>query len=86
MGPAFWAIDPHIPLWNTHSLLVEPGVLAENNVLHIESARDTTDSYHDDFIIDNVVIWFKTRSGRIPVGVSETRSDPDARRSRLQVN
>lgn len=73
-GPEFWAIDPHIPLWNTHSLLVEPGVLAEQNVLHIASAADQYGKYHDDFIIDNVVVWFKTHTGiRPPIIAPDVR-------------
>ncbi len=47
------------PLWHTQSLLVPAGCLREDkNILHIES----TDPYggdFDDFIVDNIVIWFK---------------------------
>jgi hypothetical protein len=76
MGPTWWAIDPHVPLWTTHHLLVEPGVLAEENVLHIAATPDQYGKGHDDFIIDNVVIWFKTSTGdRPPIGgVSDAKS------------
>ncbi len=47
--------------WKTHSLLVQPGVLRENNVLHIESVLlgHTHFEHWDNFIIDNIVVWFK---------------------------
>ena len=41
--------------WNANVMLVGQRVLVENNVLHIESVNKA------DFIIDNVVILFKTR-------------------------
>jgi hypothetical protein len=59
VGPVWIYLNPHVPLWNTHSLLVEGSLLAEQNVLHIESIPDPTGN-HDDFLIDNIVIWFKT--------------------------
>ena len=49
-----------MPLWNTHSLLVPPNVLKEENVLHIESVRIPQAACLDNFIIDNVVLFFKT--------------------------
>jgi hypothetical protein len=65
VGPSWPYLDPHVPLWNMHSLLVEGSTLAEQNVLHIESSPDP-DGNLDDFLIDNVVIWFKT--ARIATG------------------
>jgi hypothetical protein len=62
LGGLFPYIDPHLPLWKTESLLIEPGALGEENVLHIESGTDDNGN-HDDFLIDNVVIWFKTTNG-----------------------
>jgi hypothetical protein len=59
VGPSWLYLDPHVPLWNTHLLLVEGSTLREQNVLHIESSPDS-DGNLDDFLIDNVVIWFKT--------------------------
>jgi hypothetical protein len=47
--------------WSAYSMLVGPGVLRETgNVMHVAS-RDGA-----EFVIDNVVLFFKTRSGRIP--------------------
>lgn len=48
--------------WKTHSLLIPPNVLAkEQNVLHVESVILSQDHspHYDDFIIDNVVVFFK---------------------------
>jgi hypothetical protein len=47
-----------IPLWKTHLLIVSG--LREENVLHIESP--IVAGSRDDFIIDNVVVFFKTRA------------------------
>ncbi len=63
-GPLWIYLDPHVPLWNTHTLLIDGSVLQETNVLHIESA-DNGDGNFDDFIIDNIVIWFKTHPNRV---------------------
>jgi hypothetical protein len=47
--------------WSAYSMLVGPGVLrASGNVMRVASRDDV------DFLIDNVVLFFKTRSGRIP--------------------
>jgi hypothetical protein len=71
-GPVSDILDPNVPLWNTHSLLVDGSVLREDNVLYIESGDDRRGNL-DDFIIDNAVIWFKTRTGaRPPVGDQPT--------------
>jgi hypothetical protein len=68
VGPVWIYINPNPPLWNTHSLLVEGSVLAEDNVLHIGSKTEPGSSGPggnvDDFIIDNIVIWFKTHARR----------------------
>jgi hypothetical protein len=55
------------PLWNAHVLLVAANVLKEENVLHIESvsipfAHEQT---LDNFIVDNIVVFFKTRPGAV---------------------
>jgi len=52
--------------WKAHTLLVPANVLREQNVLHIESAVifQEHSTHHDDFIIDNVVVFFKTRITR----------------------
>ena len=59
-------------VWAAHSLLVHPNVLRDQNVLFIE-ARDFdggTNGNLDNFIIDNVIVFYKTRdSGIDPGGV-----------------
>ncbi len=70
VGPLWIYLDPHPPLWNTQSLLVDGSTLQESNVLHIESTDDG-DGNFDDFILDNIVIWFKTHSGRVVRPLSE---------------
>ena len=54
-----------LPTWSANVLLVGPGVLRETaNVLRIESrplAGATNEL--DDFVIDNVVLMYTTRSG-----------------------
>jgi hypothetical protein len=50
--------------WKSHTLLVPGGILREDNVLRIEAVRFPTTTNQrnlDNFIIDNVVIHFKTR-------------------------
>lgn len=59
-GPVFVDISPHVPLWNAEFQLIEPGLLGDENVLHVESVADPTGN-HDDFVVDNIVIWFKTK-------------------------
>ena len=54
--------------WKTHSLVVPGDVLREDNVLYIECpvmAREHTIHY-DDFIIDNITIMYKMRTGAAP--------------------
>ncbi|PWF82819.1 hypothetical protein [Kocuria rosea] len=49
--------------WSAQTLLVNPGALkARGNVLHIESrtADGRTDGDIDDFVIDNLVLFYKT--------------------------
>ena len=40
-------------------MLIHPGVLQENNILRIRAA-DATAADIDDFLVDNVVVVFKT--------------------------
>jgi hypothetical protein len=49
--------------WKAHSLLVPANVLTAQNILHIESVQHQhgPGTSLDNFIIDNVVIFFKTR-------------------------
>jgi hypothetical protein len=56
------------PAWRAQLLLVPANVLNEENVLHIETVLLPTGQF-DNFIIDNVVVLFKTRTqGRGGVG------------------
>jgi hypothetical protein len=52
----------NFPLWTTHTLLVPANVLKDENVLHIESVKIPLahEATLDNFIIDNVVVFFKT--------------------------
>ncbi len=63
--------DSAEPLWHTQSLLVPADILgADENILHIQATGLLGDV--DDFIIDNIVIWFKTserdENGRPVIG------------------
>jgi len=51
-----------LPFWGSHSLLVPPGALREQNTLHVESTP-TPEGDLDNFILDNVVVFFKTPAG-----------------------
>jgi hypothetical protein len=57
--------SPSRDTWNGNILLIEPRhqLKATNNVLHVESRNASGDGGGDidDFIIDNVVIVYKTR-------------------------
>jgi hypothetical protein len=65
-------ITPGAPhFWKAHSLLVPANVLKEdNNVLHVESVFVFQEHtwHRDDFIIDNVVVYFKVRTQGSVVG------------------
>jgi hypothetical protein len=60
------ATDREMPLWTTHSLLVPPNVLKEENVLHIESVRIPQAACLDNFIIGNIVVFFKAGPPKNP--------------------
>jgi len=53
--------------WNGNVMLIQPGVLRDDNVLHIEAA-DLGDGNLDNFIIDNLVVVFKTKPSIGTVG------------------
>lgn len=57
--------SPNRDTWNGNILLIAPRhkLKATNNVLHVESRNEDsgTGGDRDDFIIDNVVIAYKTR-------------------------
>jgi hypothetical protein len=72
-----YGVTTPLSFWKAHSLLIPANVLTEQNVLHIESVPTlgsftygTEDETFDNFIIDNVVVFFKTRV-RIPGGIGE---------------
>jgi hypothetical protein len=50
-----------IAQWNGNVMLVQPGVLQGNNVLKIQAKIISNSGNIDNFIIDNVVVLFKTR-------------------------
>ncbi len=62
--------------WKVHSLLVPANTLKEDNVLHIESVVifQEHSEHFDDFIIDNIIIFYKTRGRGEPVdgGIEES--------------
>jgi hypothetical protein len=64
--------SPDRKTWNGNILLVEPHhqLRATGNQLHLESCNSSGGSGGDidDFIIDNVVIVYKTRTARTPNG------------------
>lgn len=49
--------------WNSNVMLIRPGVLTESNVLRLGARRSDGSILNelDDFVIDNVVVLFKTR-------------------------
>jgi hypothetical protein len=54
--------------WKSHTLLVPANVLRDTNVLHVESVKlpsSAGTTNFDNFIIDNVIVFFKLRR---PVG------------------
>ncbi len=60
--------------WSGNVMLVEPGVLQNTNVLRVSSRQIGSSGNIDNFIIDNVVIVFKTRQlGPLP-GTTGTTS------------
>jgi hypothetical protein len=69
-GP-FWRTESRqMGLWKSHSLIVPANVLREQNVLHIEAVPIPSLLLHlDNFIIDNVVVFFKTRASLVGGGI-----------------
>src|SRR5919106_2616464 len=49
--------------WNSNVMLIRPGVLRENNILRLGSRASNGSLLGniDDFVIDNVVVLFKTK-------------------------
>ncbi len=60
-SPVRWGT---MPVWSNRLLLVRAGVLQEENVLRFESTTNAslTGKGLDNFTIDNVVIFYKTRA------------------------
>jgi hypothetical protein len=59
------------PYWHMQSLLVPADTLREQkNLLHIESTRFLNTDF-DDFIVDNIIIWFKVRDRPRVVAAAE---------------
>ena len=48
-------------LWKSHCLIVPADLLNDQNVLRIESTKKPLGVTFDDFVIDNAVVFFKTR-------------------------
>ena len=53
--------------WNGNVMLIQPGVLGENNVLRIQAA-DLGNGNIDNLIVDNLVVVFKTKPSVGTVG------------------
>lgn len=51
----------NVARWNGNVMLVSPGVLQENNVLRIQAGEIGNAGNIDNFIVDNLVVVFKTR-------------------------
>jgi hypothetical protein len=64
------ADDLWMPYWKAHCLLVPAGVLKEESILYVESVKFSTGPgiSYDNFIIDNVVLFFKTRTSGPVIG------------------
>jgi hypothetical protein len=59
-------------LWSTRLLLIPPHVLRRENDLQIQTSAEATPGNLDNFTLDNLVVFFKTRPFiRIPVDVSD---------------
>jgi len=54
--------------WNGNIMIIHPGVLQENNVLRIKAGEIGDSGNIDNFIIDNLVVVFKTRRSSGTVG------------------
>jgi hypothetical protein len=61
-GPHYTLNSTQMGLWKSHTLTVPANVLGEQNVLHIEAVKaETLNLQLDNFVIDNVVVFYKTR-------------------------
>jgi len=66
-------------LWTTSSLIVQKNILSTKNTLHIEADVSPWTGAHDNFIVDNVVLFYKTRDSLAPDSsgqvVTESRAE-----------
>lgn len=63
ISPGTIPVSPNRDAWNGNVMVIAPGALEEDgNILHIESrnARGRGGGDIDDFLIDNVVVLYKT--------------------------
>jgi len=59
-------------LWSTRLLLIPPQMLRRDNVLRIETKRLGPNGGLDNFTLDNVVVFYKTRPFiRLPIDVTD---------------
>ena len=75
---------PRFPTWKTHSLLVPANVLREQNVLFIASITGQfgPGTHLDNFMIDNIVVLFKTRRSPVGGGTADPSPRVTANRSK----
>ena len=67
-GPEAHQDRSAIARWNGNVMLIHPNVLQENNILRVRAAEMTAGNV-DDFVMDNVVVVFKTGgSGAVSPG------------------
>jgi hypothetical protein len=79
-GPYLKFSDTRCSLWKSHTLVVAGGILKERNTLYVEAipSHIFPEHYHDNFILDNIVIFYKTTANSLaPRG---SRSPGKARR------
>ena len=62
-------------------MLIHPNVLQESNILRVRAAEMTAGNV-DDFVMDNVVVVFKTGRRRLPTPARWSRRPSHARRKR----
>jgi hypothetical protein len=58
--PSLPPTEIHLARWIGNVMLVRPGVLRESNVLRIQAGEIANTDNVDNFIIDNMVVVFKT--------------------------
>lgn len=68
-GPYLESMTPPMTIWKSHTLTVPANLLGERNVLHVEAVkfRDLRNQL-DNFVLDNVVVFYKTRRSTVVGG------------------